>query len=89
MAHDDRYKQKLAARLNRVEGQIRAIKRMLEADEPCANTLMQIAAAKAALGKVGTILMQHHLETCVVDAIQGGSGRESIDEIIEVLDRFA
>jgi CsoR family transcriptional regulator, copper-sensing transcriptional repressor len=78
----------LQARVRRIEGQVKAIGRMVEEGKPCYDVMVQVAAARAAIAKVGTIVLQDHLENCVAAAIERGTGREAIDEVIEVLDRF-
>jgi DNA-binding FrmR family transcriptional regulator len=61
-------KQKLQARLRRVEGQVRGIERMVEEDRYCIDVLTQIAAIQAALDKVALGLLDGHAHTCVIGA---------------------
>ena len=53
---------KLIARINRIEGQVRGIKKMIEEDRDCMNVLKQIAAASGALRSLGMVLMEEHLK---------------------------
>lgn len=78
--HSDKMKQNLTSRLNRIEGQIRGIKSMIEKDTYCDDVLTQIAAAQSALGSVAKLLLEGHLKNCVVERIQAGE-----DEVIEEL----
>lgn len=81
---------KSLARLNRIEGQVRGITRMIEDDRYCIDVLTQIRAARAALDKVEQEVLTHHLGHCVTDAFTAGSERDrrvKIDELIKVLDR--
>lgn len=78
--HSDKMKQNLTSRLNRIEGQIRGIKSMIEKDTYCDDVLTQIAAAQSALGSVAKLLLEGHLKSCVVERIQAGE-----DEVIEEL----
>ncbi len=82
-------KQKLAARLARVEGQARGIRRMIEREEYCVDILTQITSLVAASEKVATILIQDHLDHCVREAIEN---QEEADEMIadlrSALERF-
>lgn len=81
-------KKKVIARLNRAEGQVAAIRRMIEQDKYCVDVLLQISAARAALGKVGEIVLGSHIETCVVNAFAEGNERERSEKIEELLDVF-
>lgn len=83
-----RNKEDLLKRLRRVEGQVRGIHRMIEADEYCIDILHQIAAARAALGKVGMVLLESHTRGCVADAIKDERGDEAIEELVDILMKF-
>ena len=81
---------KSIARLNRIEGQVRGVARMVEEDRYCIDVLTQIRAVRAALDKVEQEVLSHHLEHCVTDAFAAGSERErrmKVDELIKLLDR--
>lgn len=74
----------LLNRLNRVEGQIRGIKRMVEEDCYCPDIMVQVAAANAALKSFNKVLLANHIRTCVADDIREGKD-ETIEELIETL----
>ena len=59
-------------RLRRIEGQVRGLQRMVEEDRYCINVLEQVSAVTRALQSVALVLLDHHLEHCVADAIQAG-----------------
>lgn len=83
---------KVIARLNRVEGQVAAIRRMVEEEKYCVDILLQVAAARAALGKIGQIVLGNHIETCVADSLSEGNERdrrEKITELMEVFGRYS
>lgn len=84
----ERDKAKLLARLKRIEGQVRGISRMVEEDKYCVEILIQIAAVKAALNKVGLVLLEDHTRGCVRRAIQAAEDDEAIDELMDVIMRF-
>lgn len=86
---DSENKKKLLARLKRVEGQIGALRRMVEEETYCVDVLLQIRAAQGALGKAGQVLLDSHVRTCVADAFQGGSEAERTQRVDELLDVFA
>ncbi len=78
---------KLINRLNRIEGQIRGIKRMVENDAYCPDILVQAAAANAALNAFNKELLSNHIRTCVVNDIKDGND-EIIDELMDTLQRL-
>ena len=80
---DSEYKS-LVNRLNRIEGQVRGIKGMLEKDAYCPDILTQVAAVNAALNAFNKELLANHIRTCVANDIREGKD-EVIDELVEVL----
>jgi DNA-binding FrmR family transcriptional regulator len=77
-------------RLNRIEGQVRGLSRMLEEDRYCIDVVTQIAAARAALKRVEEEVLRDHVAHCVERAIASGDAaeqRRKISELIEVLKR--
>ena len=82
-------KQRLAERLDRIEGQARGIKRMVDREDYCIDILTQITSLIAASEKVASILMQDHLDHCVQEAIEGeGEAEQKIAEFKAALERF-
>lgn len=79
--HSDIMKKNLITRLNRIEGQIRGVKGLIEKDTYCDDVLNQIAAAQSALNGVGKLLLEGHLKECVVERIQAGE-IEVVDELL-------
>lgn len=85
-------KAKLLNRLNRVEGQVRGIARMVEEERYCIDVLTQLRAVRAALSKVETEMLGDHLGHCIEDAILAGDKdeqRRKASELIELLERSA
>jgi DNA-binding FrmR family transcriptional regulator len=83
-------KPKLLNRLNRIEGQVRGVARMVEEDRYCIDVLTQIQAAKAALAKVESEMLKAHLSHCIESAIVSGDRdeqRKKASELIELLER--
>ncbi|MBE3571976.1 MAG: metal-sensitive transcriptional regulator [Moorella humiferrea] len=78
----------LLLRLRKIEGQVKGIHRMIEEDKYCVDILIQIAAARAALKKVGTMIFEAHVKGCVRTAIVNQEDGEIINELIDVLNRF-
>ena len=84
-------KKKLQTRIRRAEGQLRAISRMIDEETACVETLVQIAAIQGALGKIGEIILNEHIESCVTDAIKNGDEtqrQQAIDELMDVFSRY-
>jgi DNA-binding FrmR family transcriptional regulator len=82
--------QALVRRLNRIEGQVRGIRRMIEEPRPCIEILQQLAAAEAALNRIGLAVFRHHIDHCVRDGIVKGDGevRKQLNELVDIFDRF-
>ena len=78
----------LGKRLNRIEGQIRGIARMIEDDRYCIDILTQVAAVQSALDALARKLLEHHLHGCVAQAITSGDGARAIDEALAVVSKF-
>ena len=77
----------LIHRLNRIEGQIRGIKRMVEDNAYCTDILTQVSAATAALNSFNKVLLANHIRTCVVDDIRADK-EETIDELVETIQKM-
>ena len=78
---------RLTNRLNRIEGQIRGIRGMLERDAYCPDILTQAAAANAALNAFSRELLSNHIRSCVVNDIKAGN-EETIDELLDTLQKL-
>ena len=74
----------LTHRLNRIEGQIRGIRGMLEKDAYCTDILVQVAAVNAALNAFNRELLAEHIRTCVSEDIRNGK-EETVEELLETL----
>ncbi|RJX38629.1 CsoR family transcriptional regulator [Paenibacillus pinisoli] len=85
--HSDKMKQGLTSRLNRIEGQIRGIKGMIEKDTYCDDVLTQIAAAQSALGSVAKLLLEGHLKSCVIERVQAGE-HEVVEELLVTINKL-
>ena len=83
---EEEYKD-LINRLNRVEGQIRGIKGMLEKDAYCIDILNQVSAANCALNSFTKVLLANHMRSCVADDIREGND-EKLDELVKTLQKL-
>ncbi len=79
----------LHRRLRKIGGQVAAIDRMIEEDIPCEDVLMQVNAAKSALTKVGSIILEGHMNHCVKDAIDKGDSSEAIQDLSKIIDYYS
>ncbi|MDN5326233.1 MAG: CsoR family transcriptional regulator, copper-sensing transcriptional repressor [Moorella sp. (in: firmicutes)] len=82
------HREDLLLRLRKIEGQVKGIHRMIEEDKYCVDILIQIAAVRAALKKVGSMIFESHVRGCVRTAIVNQADKEIISELIDVLNRF-
>ncbi|MEQ2467050.1 metal-sensitive transcriptional regulator [Niallia sp. Sow4_A1] len=85
--NSEKVKHNLVTRLNRIEGQVRGIKRLIEKDVYCDDVITQISASQAALNSVAKILLEGHMRNCVVDRIQKGD-MEVLDEMLISIQRL-
>lgn len=74
-------------RLNRIDGQIKGIKKMVNEDIYCNDVLIQLAAVDKAIKNLSNIILEDHLYNCITDDLENGK-LESIDEIISLFKRF-
>ena len=81
-------KDELATRLNRIEGQVRGISRMVDDEKYCVDILTQIAAVQAALERVSLGVLQDHLKGCVLENEGPEHSEHGVEEIMGVLERF-
>ena len=85
--HPDHVKKDLTNRLNRVEGQIRGIKGMVEKDIYCDDIITQLSATQSALNSVAKVLLQGHLKGCVADRLAEGD-EEVLDELLVTIQKL-
>ena len=82
-------KSALLKRLNRIEGQTRGVAKMVEEDRYCVDVLTQISAIQSALDALAMQLLESHTNGCVRSAIQSGDGEAAVDELMNLVKRFA
>ncbi|MDQ6621213.1 MAG: metal-sensitive transcriptional regulator [Pseudomonadota bacterium] len=79
----------LGKRINRIEGQVRGVAKMIEEDRYCVDVLTQISAVQAALDALALQMLESHLKGCVQGAVRSGQGDEAIGEAMSVIRKFA
>lgn len=77
----------LINRLNRIEGQVRGVKGMVEKEAYCVDILTQVSAIQSALNSFNRVLLSNHIRTCVVEDIKKGD-EEVIDELLNTLQKL-
>ncbi|MDX9757750.1 MAG: metal-sensitive transcriptional regulator [Bacteroidota bacterium] len=85
--HSEKLKSNLTSRLNRIEGQVRGVKRMIDEDVYCDDVLNVIASIQSALNGVGTLLLENHLKSCVVEQLRDNDP-EIMDELMQTIRRM-
>lgn len=89
MAHaEGPAKDKIAKRLARLAGHAASLKRMWDEDDHCVEILTQISAVRAALDQVGKVILEHHIDNCVREAVEKGRAEDVIKDLKQALDRF-
>ena len=74
-------------RMSRIIGHMQSIRRMVEEGRDCSEVLIQLSAVKAALNNTGKVILQDHIEHCLVEAIESGD-MQAIEELNKAIDRF-
>jgi len=82
--HSEKTIHELVSRMNRIEGQIRGIKGMIERHVYCDDILNQISSAQSALYGVAKLLLEKHMKSCVVEQLQAGD-EQVVDEVIKTI----
>lgn len=87
VARSQKMKAALVSRLNRIEGQVRGIKGMVDKDIYCDDILNQIAAVQAAMKSVSRLLLESHMKSCLINRIQAGE-TEVVDELLVTIEKM-
>ena len=81
-------KEDIMRRLKKIEGQVKGIQRMVGEDKYCVDVLVQVAAVRAALNRVGMIVFEKHSRTCMQNAVKSSDQEAAIEELVGVLGKF-
>lgn len=74
-------------RLSRAIGHLESIRRMVEDGRDCSEVLIQLSAVKSAINNTGKVILQDHIEHCIVDAVESGD-HEALEELSRAIDRL-
>jgi DNA-binding FrmR family transcriptional regulator len=78
----------VSSRLAKIAGHVQAVKRMVDEEKSCEDILLQIGAVKGALEKVGRLVLEGHLEGCVLEGVRDGKGEEVIQRLKSALGKY-
>lgn len=84
---DEAFQADLQKRLNRAIGQLNGVKAMIDDNRYCGDVLVQLSAAENAIRKVSELVLQNHMETCVVEQIRQGND-QVVEEALALIKRF-
>ncbi|MHA1971542.1 MAG: metal-sensitive transcriptional regulator [Candidatus Hodarchaeales archaeon] len=85
MTSSHKQSKKIIDRLSRIEGHIRGIKKMVEEERACPDILHQLSAVKAAINKTGELILEDHIETCLIDAVNQGTTEDYVKNLKEAI----
>lgn len=85
--HTEKTKKDIISRLNRIEGQVRGVKAMVDKDVYCDEVLNQIASIQASLNSTTKLLLEKHMKSCVREGILEGD-EEVLDEVLKTIHRL-
>lgn len=85
---NEEIKTNIKKRLSRIEGQVRGIQKMVDSNEGCNNILIQIAAIRSAINKVGGIILENYTQSCINDTIAKNGNEEAVNELIDTIIKF-
>ncbi|EMS73638.1 metal-sensitive transcriptional regulator [Ruminiclostridium cellobioparum] len=81
-------KQDILKRLNRIEGQVKGIHKMIDEDKNCGDILTQIAAVRAAINKVGSIVLEKHSLKCLENIVSSEDKEKALNELTRTMQTF-
>ncbi|MZP44388.1 metal-sensing transcriptional repressor [Heliobacterium gestii] len=81
-------KEALIRRLKKIEGQVKGIQKMIADDKACLDLLVQVAAARAAINRVGTLIIMNHTRRCLSNVPLTGEQEKALEELVDVLTKF-
>lgn len=84
----DEYKMNILKRLKRIEGQVKGIQKMIDEDKACVDVLTQIAAVRAAVSKVGGMVLEQHSKSCIQNALSVENREQALNDLIDTVQKF-
>jgi DNA-binding FrmR family transcriptional regulator len=81
-------KEDILKRLRRIEGQIRGIQKMIDENKSCTDTLTQVAAVRAAINKVGSLILEKHSMTCIQNVVSSDDKEKALNDLTKTMKSF-
>ena len=85
--HSHEHTKAVLNRLSRAIGHLESIKRMVEDGRDCSEVLIQLAAVRSALGSTGKVIMEDHINHCIIDAVESGD-MHAVEELNKAISYF-
>ena len=85
--HDPEQTKKISNRLARAIGHLESIKKMVEDDRDCSEVLIQLSAVRSAINNIGKVILQDHIQHCIVDAVERDD-EQALDSLCQAIDKF-
>ncbi len=85
MSKNSNEKNNVIKRLNRIAGQVNGLKGMIEEDRDCSEIIIQLAAVRSALGQLGILMVEGHMQECVTEAMKKGKSEQLIESFKKVM----
>ena len=82
------YKKDIQRRLNKIEGQVKGIQRMVEEEKPCVDILTQIAAIRAAINKVGGLILDRYSRDCLQNSMNAKDQEAELQKLMDTIQKF-
>ena len=83
------YSKNIESRLARIEGQIKGIKQMASEGRECEDIIVQLSAVNSAITNVARLILEHHIEHCVVDGVQNGEKEKTVENLKTAVAAFS
>lgn len=81
-------KDELLKRLRRIEGQVKGIQKMIQEDKHCVDVLTQVAAVRAAVNKVGSLMLEKHSVNCLENAVSEEDRDRALNDLVKTIQSF-
>ena len=88
MADNKECKENVIRRLRKIEGQVKGIQKMVENGKECSDLLVQVGAVRAAINKVGGLILENHSKECIVKALNNDNSENAINDLVDTMVRF-
>ncbi|MGY6211153.1 metal-sensing transcriptional repressor [Cytobacillus firmus] len=88
MDNHHKHRKSIVNRLAKIEGHVRAIKKMTEEGRDCSDLLIQLSAVRSAVDSCGKLILKDHLEGCLIEAVKSGKEAEMLKQLNDSIDKF-